>query len=150
MKNRLSELREVVFLILFRADFYAPEEISGQIAAFFENEDGFKRAEKERIAAKVLNIVNKLPEIDAQLDAISEGWKTKRMSKTDLTVLRLAYYEINYDDNVPTGAAINEAVELAKNYGEDSSPSFVNGILAKAARNISEQKRNEGPAQQCL
>ena len=134
MKNRLSELREAAFLILFRADFYSPEDISGQIRDFFEGEDYFRPAEREKTAAKVLNIVRLIPEIDAALDEISEGWKTRRMSKTDLTILRLAYYEIKYDENVPTGVAINEAVELAKAYGEDASPSFVNGILAKAAK----------------
>ena len=127
-------MREVVFLILFRADFYSPEEISGQIKSFFEDEESFKPAEREKVAAKVMNIIRLLPEIDAALDEISEGWKTRRMSKTDLTVLRLAYYEIKFDESVPTGVAINEAVELAKNYGEESSYSFVNGILAKAAK----------------
>ena len=57
------------------------------------------------------------------------------MSRVDLTILRLACYEIQYDDNVPVSTAINEAVELAKSYGEENSPSFVNGILAKVVKN---------------
>lgn len=132
--NRLSELREVIFLILFRADFYDTTEIPDQIRSFFEGEDNFRKAERERVAAKVMNIVERLPEIDEALDSYSEGWKTKRMSKADLTVLRLAYYEMKFDDHVPTAVAINEAVELAKSYGEDTSPSFVNGILSKIAK----------------
>ena len=55
------------------------------------------------------------------------------MGKVDLTIIRLALFEMLYDDEVPTGVAINEAVELAKRYGSDESPSFVNGILAKLA-----------------
>jgi N utilization substance protein B len=55
------------------------------------------------------------------------------MSKVDLTIIRLAVYEILFDDAVPTGVAINEAVELAKRYGQDESPSFVNGVLARFA-----------------
>lgn len=55
------------------------------------------------------------------------------MGKVDLTILRLAVYEIEYDDDIPTGVAINEAVELAKKFGQDSSASFVNGVLAKFA-----------------
>ena len=63
----------------------------------------------------------------------AEGWQTKRMGKVDLTILRLAVYEIKYDEDIPTGVAINEAVELAKKFGQDSSPAFVNGVLAKFA-----------------
>ncbi len=55
------------------------------------------------------------------------------MSKVDLTILRLAIYEIRYDEDVPTGVAINEAVELAKKFGQDASYGFVNGVLAKFA-----------------
>ena len=63
--------------------------------------------------------------------AVTRGWKTARMGKVDLTLLRLAVYEIKFEDDIPTGVAINEAVELAKKYGTDDSSSFVNGILAK-------------------
>ena len=132
--NRLSQLREVAFLILFRADFYEAGQMKEQIRDFFEGEDSFKRSEREKVAAKVLNIVERIPEIDAALDSVSEGWKTKRMAKTDLTILRLAFYEIVYDESVPEGVAINEAVELARAYGQQQSPSFVNGILAKVVK----------------
>ena len=59
---------------------------------------------------------------------------TSRIGKGDLAIIRLAIYEIKYDDSVPTGVAINEAVELAKKYGQDGSPAFVNGVLAKFAQ----------------
>ena len=62
-------------------------------------------------------------------DQTAEGWKTARMNKVDLTILRLAVYEMRWDDDVPEGVAINEAVELAKRFGGDSSSSFVNGVL---------------------
>ena len=55
------------------------------------------------------------------------------MGKVDLTLIRLAVYEIKYEEEIPTGVAINEAVELAKKYGADDSPSFINGVLAKIA-----------------
>ena len=85
------------------------------------------------ILDKYHKIQQNLPEIDKQLNEKAEGWDTGRMSKVDLTILRLAVYEINYDDSVPTGVAINEAVELAKKFGQDASSGFVNGILAKFA-----------------
>ena len=57
------------------------------------------------------------------------------MSKIDLSIMRLAYYEMRYDESVPLQVAINEAVEIAKLYGGDNSPSFINGVLGKLAKN---------------
>ncbi len=133
--DRRTELREAVFLLLFRVDFYQKDEIEAQIKDFFEGEDGFSEKERQYIGDKVISIAEKLEEIDGILDEYSIGWKVKRMAKVDLTILRLACYEIKYDEKVPVSTAINEAVELAKNYGEESSPSFINGILAKVAKN---------------
>lgn len=69
--------------------------------------------------------------MDEQIDKVASGWKTDRMGRVDLTILRLAVYEMKYDESVPVSVAINEAVELAKKYGQDESPAFINGILAK-------------------
>ncbi len=89
--------------------------------------------ENHQISGKFNKVVTKLDEIDKVLNDRVQGWDTGRMGKVDLTVLRLAVYEIMYDEEIPTGVAINEAVELAKKFGQDSSPSFVNGVLAKFA-----------------
>ena len=78
--------------------------------------------------------MEKKEEIDTLLNEVSEGWKTTRMNRVDLTIMRLAVYEIKWDEAVPTGVAINEAVELAKKYSSDDGPSFVNGILAKVVK----------------
>ena len=86
-----------------------------------------------------------LEEIDAQLNSASRGWKTKRMSRVDLAALRLAVYEMEYDADVPTGVAINEAVELAKRFGGDASGSFVNGVLGKIASEKDEKRRQQKP-----
>ena len=75
--------------------------------------------------------MEKLETIDDMLNTRAENWNTARMGKVDLTILRLAVYEIVFDDDVPAGVAINEAVELAKKFGQDASSGFVNGILAK-------------------
>lgn len=133
--DRRTELREAAFLILFRMDFYQKEDMEAQIKDFFEDEDCFSEKERQMISNKVLGVLEKQEEIDALLEEYSIGWKVKRMAKVDLTILRLACYEIKYDEKVPVSTAINEAVELAKNYGEEHSPSFVNGILAKVAKN---------------
>ena len=69
--------------------------------------------------------------LDEKINGVAEGWKTKRMGKAELTILRLASYEMKYDDEIPEKVAINEAVELAKKFGGKDSPAFINGILAK-------------------
>lgn len=133
--DRRTELREAAFLLLFRLDFYPEEDMEGQVKDFFDGEDEFSEKERRQVADKVMGVLENKKEIDSILESCSIGWKVKRMSKVDLTILRLACYEIKYDEKVPVSTAINEAVELAKNYGEEHSSSFVNGILAKVARN---------------
>ena len=101
---------------------------------FFEEEENQADvADTAYITEKFQKVYDKLEEIDTALNEKVEGWNTGRMGKVDLTVLRLAVYEIMFDEEIPTGVAINEAVELAKKFGQDTSPSFVNGVLAKFA-----------------
>lgn len=125
------EIREQVFKMLFRVEFYNQEEMSEQIALCEDDACCWKEKDKTYIFEKVEKISEKLEEIDAKINEVSEGWKTGRMGKVDLTLIRLAVYEMLYEEDVPAKVAINEAVELAKQYGTDNSPSFVNGVLAK-------------------
>lgn len=144
------ELREHIFRILFRKDFFAdPEEFEEQISLYLEdlteagipeNEDGDTSGhkptaeEKKYMFEKAGRVYESAPQLDERINSVAEGWKTKRMSRVDLTIIRLALYEILYDDQVPEKVAINEAVELAKKYGGDESPSFINGVLARLVR----------------
>ena len=125
------EIREQVFKMLFRVEFYNQEEMSEQIALCEDDACDWKEKDKTYIFEKVEKISEKIEEIDAKINEVSEGWKTGRMGKVDLTLIRLAVYEMLYEEDVPAKVAINEAVELAKQYGADNSPSFVNGVLAK-------------------
>ena len=79
--------------------------------------------------------IDELNDIDADINEAAEGWDVSRMSKIDLSIMRLAYYEMCFDETVPLQVAINEAVEIAKLYGGDNSPSFINGVLGKLAKN---------------
>lgn len=96
-------------------------------------EDGLAAREKDLsyIAEKYGRIQEKLSEIDRLINEKTEGWSLGRMGKVEVTLLRLGAYEILFDQDVPDSVAINEAVELAKRYGQDNSGSFVNAVLAK-------------------
>lgn len=127
------EQREEVFKMLFRVEFHNIEEMPEQMGLYEEAEKVCNKKEEEYISGKFQNIVEKLEEIDAAVNEVSEGWKTRRMGKVDLTLIRLAVYEMKYEEDIPVKVAINEAVELAKKYGTEDSPAFVNGVLAKLA-----------------
>lgn len=127
------EIREQIFQILFRIEFHQKEEFLEQLAYFEEERDMAKGKDAAYIRQKASAIAQKTDEIDEMINEVSKGWRTKRMGKADLTIIRLAVYEIRFDEDIPTSVAINEAVELAKKFGTDHSSSFVNGILAKIA-----------------
>ena len=129
-----SEIREAVFLLLFRVEFNTEEDIPGQLENFFDEDDlevSVSEEEKAYIIDRAKTIVSKLSEIDKLISEKATGWTIPRMGKVDLTVIRLAVYEIVFDEEIPLGVSINEAVELAKKYGREESGAFVNGVLAK-------------------
>ncbi|MGN0291123.1 MAG: transcription antitermination factor NusB [Lachnospiraceae bacterium] len=127
------ELREQIFKMLFRIEFHESDEMEEQMQLFLEEESKASEEEDTYIRNKYEKIVEHLEQIDVAINEKSTGWKTTRMGKVDLSLMRLAVYEILFDEDIPTGVAINEAVELAKKYGTDDSPSFINGVLAKFA-----------------
>ena len=126
-----SIIREHIFKILFRAEFYNKEELTQQTDYYVSELSSAKDKEIEYIKDKTLAIIDKLSEIDEIINENSDGWPTNRLGKAELTIMRLAVYEIRFDEEIPNGVAINEAVELSKKYGSDNSSSFVNGVLAK-------------------
>ena len=75
-------------------------------------------------------------EVDERLSLHTKHWRIDRMAKVDLTILRLAAYELLYREDVPTEVAINEAVELAKQYGGQDSSAFVNGVLSSLVKDM--------------
>ena len=129
------ERREQVFKLLFRVEFNEPGDMEEQKNLFFKDEE-CKAGEQDAayIAARYEQIEARLPELDSMLNDKVDKWSTERMGKVELTILRLALFELKFDDQIPTGVAIDEAVELAKKFGQEGSGSFVNGILAKFAK----------------
>ncbi|MCQ2498230.1 MAG: transcription antitermination factor NusB [Lachnospiraceae bacterium] len=127
------KIRESIFQMLFRVEFNDIEEMPEQIDIYINDLMDAEDGDREELKTRILDILSKLEDIDNQLNEKVTGWNTERIGKVELSILRLAVYEIKYDDSIPTGVAINEAVELAKKYGQDSSAAFINGVLAKFA-----------------
>ena len=130
---RRREQREHIFKLLFMTHFNSQEEMPDQLSLYFESLEELEEKDQTYMKEKYENILEHVAEIDEMLNEYSKGWKTSRMNRVDLNALRLAVYELKYDDEVPVGVAINEAVELAKRFGGDTSGSFVNGVLGKIA-----------------
>ncbi len=134
------EVRKEVFKAVFMNEFHEGDEMEGVIDTFLEGRNNAEEEDlaknnktpedEEYIKSKSADIIAKLPELDEMINKSVDGWKTTRMAKVDLTLIRLALYEIKFED-IPVGVAINEAVSLADEFGTDNSASFVNGALAK-------------------
>lgn len=127
------EIREHVFLMLFRKDFHNREDLTEQIDIYLSQLEEPLPEDKHLLSSRVSAILDKLKEIDAMLSEAASGWTLSRMGKVELTILRLAVFEMKFDDDIPVKVAINEAVELAKVFGGDETPGFINGVLAKLA-----------------
>lgn len=128
-----SAIRELTFKLLYSIEIQQ-QDISEQIDLYIENSE----IKDEETTSYIKEVTNGIKQNNEQiLDLISnnlkEDWKVERISKIDLAILKLAIYEIKYTD-IPYKVAINEAVELAKKYGEDTSSNFVNGVLANIVK----------------
>lgn len=125
------EIREIIFKLLFRVEFHDNDEMQEQFDMIEDELGNISETDINYIKDKFSKIVENIDTIDAEINEKSQGWKTNRMGKVDLSIIRLAVYEIKLEDDIPVKVSINEAVELAKKFGTDDSPSFVNGVLAK-------------------
>ena len=129
------KLRENTFIMLFHKEFHDVDEMREQFQLYAEKIESMNEKDQKYVCDRMFNVIDKIDEIDKDIDDVAEGWTVSRMSKIDLSIMRLAYYEMCFDETVPVQVAINEAVEIAKIYGGDNSPSFINGILGKLAKN---------------
>ena len=121
-----SEMREHVFKLIFRVPFHDKNELREQIDYYFDGLTDVNEKDYEYIKNKALLVCELSDELDEKINSVD------RIGKAELAIMRLAVYEMLYDDDIPVNVAINEAVELAKSYGsDDNAASFVNGVLAK-------------------
>lgn len=134
--NRTA-IREQAFKLLYSIEIQNKktiEEQKEQMDLYFESNNIENKNAKEYIEDAILGIEKNKEEIKLQIEKnLKSDWKIERISKIDLAILKLAIYEIKYKE-IPFKVVINEAVELAKKYGEDSSKNFVNGILASIVK----------------
>ncbi len=142
--------RENIYRILFRAEFHKPEEMEEQLAlaraALRESSadedapvigggENLSEEEEAYIMTKMERVLSHLDEIDAKISESAIDWSFERIGKAELAILRLATYEVLFDEDVPDKVAINEAVELTKIYCNEDARGFVNGILGKIEGN---------------
>ena len=129
-----SEIREQAFKLMYSMEIQQDENLDEQVELFLESNSITDKNAIEYIKDAVFGIEKNDKEI---LDEISKylksDWKIDRISKIDLTILKLAIYEIKFKE-LPFKVAINEAVEQEKKYGEDNSKKFVNGVLANVVK----------------
>lgn len=127
MKLSKRTQRELFFKALFMVNFHEEKEALDVSIESFLREEGVSDIDEFRDRLSML--CNNLSMIDDTINSLSKGWKTTRIAKVDLSLLRMAIYEMKFE-NQAKAVAINEAVELAKKYGSDRSYAFINGILS--------------------
>ena len=125
------ELREHIFKLLFHMDLYPQEEWEEEAQLYVGRIEGASEKDAAYISGKAIKVMQMCSRLDEEISEKATGWSVRRMAKVDRTLIRLGLYEMKYDEDIPAGVAINEAVELAKKYGGDDSGSFVNGVLAR-------------------
>lgn len=128
------DLRENIFKILFKCEFNSAEEMEEQIDFSIDElelEGKLDEESEKYITDKCRKILAVIKDIDPLIADASNGWSFERIGKAELAIMRLAVYEMKYDDDIPVSVAINEAVELSKRYCNEDSKRYVNGVLSK-------------------
>jgi N utilization substance protein B len=131
------EGRELAVQALYAVEL-SPAPPREAITLFWETEH-CKRSAKAFASELLSGIIDRLAEIDAQISAKSPNWSISRMAKIDLAIIRLATYELLFRPDIPKNVTINEAIEIAKKFGTEDSPAFVNGIVDEISRSLPEK-----------
>ncbi len=130
--------RETALKIIFELSFQDEKlkKLYDEYIDSQENDIDLNNEDNEYIENVINGVEEKVNEIDEKIKAHLKDWSFERISKVDLAILRLSIYEILYRDDIPYKVSINEAVELSKTFSEDSSPSFINGVLAEIVKEM--------------
>jgi len=129
-----SAIRELAFRLIYSLEIQKTESLDEQVDLYLECNEVEEDEAKEYIKDAILGIKENINDIQGLIEKnLKADWKIDRISKIDLSLLKLAIYEIKYK-KIPYKVAINECLELSKKYGEESSKNFVNGILASVVK----------------
>ena len=139
MSTRRTRARERALQALYQIDV-AAEGIDEALARFWKSFEPVEREVMDLAEGLVRGVAKHRRELDDAIEAVSTHWRLDRMAKVDRNVLRLAAYELLRTD-VPVKVVINEAIELGKKYGSESSGAFVNGVLDKVAAGLPPERR---------
>lgn len=131
-----SQVREEIFKILFRAPFMESTEMEEQIEFSLEELEGKSEENQTYINNKVHAVLDHIKELDDKIESCCEGWTIGRIGKAEISIMRIAVYEIMFEEEVPDSVAINEAVELSKIYCDEDAKSFINAVLGKVVRSM--------------
>lgn len=127
-----GKLREILMQCIFQME--AQKDSSMKLAELLVDDLKLKEKERRALLTKVAQIREKLKDIDKIIDSYTESHGSQRMDKVCLAVLRVSIFELNWDDEIPSAVAINEAVRITKEYSTEASASFVNGLLGSYMR----------------
>ena len=130
-----SLAREIAMKMLYAASL-GGEESMNEVLEQSEQANTLSGTDKTFLENLTAGVTARREELDAIIGKYAQGWALNRLAKVDLTILRMAVYELMCMPEIPVGATINEAVELAKRFCEDKSSGFINGILGSAAREL--------------
>jgi transcription antitermination protein NusB len=135
--------REIAMKLLYQLEIQKDDRDEQVKTVFEENE--LTEKDKAYIIEVIEGVASNLPYIDKIIDKYSKGWKLNRISKVDLSILRISIFEISFRNDIPLSVSVNEAVELAKKYSSEDAGAFINGILGKIYKlRVMPENKTEG------
>ena len=139
--SQRSENRRAAMQFLYAWEYNRPDVLQDSIRAFFESEDK-ERGFFEFAEFLIHGVVEHVEAIDAEIKALAKNWSFDRIARVDLSILRIAIFELRYCEDIPPVVSINEAVELGKRFSKDDSKRFINGILDRVKDTLGRPSRS--------
>lgn len=128
------DARKHIFNLVFQTEFNVDVDVKESFDTYTAEYENLKKDKTDFVSREYRGILANIESIDSYIDKFAVGWNVTRIPKTDLAIMRLGVYEIIFDNEIPDAVAVNEAVELAKEFSGDKAPAFVNAVLSKIAK----------------
>ena len=126
--------RKHIFNLVFQTEFNTDTDVKKAIETYTEEYEDLQKGESDFVSREYRGRLANTESIDSYIDKYAVGWSVERLAKTDLAILRIGVYEIMFDNEIPDAVAVNEAVELAKEFSGDKAPAFINAVLSKIVK----------------